>query len=463
MHEPADRSRVGRILTILGDLLHEAGELVHVAPAEADGASVERSVPSTAPASGTPSPAPATAQSAVADAAAPSAQPAGAPPEELYLVCDGPHGDVAFPWRWVAGTHLAENGAVLGFRIIDARGERELTLGRVLGLWKWGELVARGASVHHFFRPEELITRLAPGAPATAPPEPEPTVATAAPGAPAAPAAPQPSPRAIAIHVRPASPPMPAGAAPATEAKAEVPRAGAKPAAPGGVTRVAQDREPIAWSPSAPAVGPSGEPAPAAPPAPARPAAIPPPATPAAAVLSHPSAAADERPAAQADEARTPAPPAIPEQVCIISPSALARRFLMRHLCELGYEVLEARDLDDPLLPADLRGVTALFLDESLEDDWTSRPAAARGDIPIVLLTVDGELRVPLNGDLPLLKAVLPRPFERAEVERVVRWLRSLREGGAGEGSGDHGNAEDDTWLFADPFGPARAGEHSRR
>lgn len=135
----------------------------------------------------------------------------------------------------------------------------------------------------------------------------------------------------------------------------------------------------------------------------------------------------------------------------------------MRHLCELGYEVLEARDLDDPLLPADLRGVTALFLDESLEDDWTSRPAAARGDIPIVLLTVDGELRVPLNGDLPLLKAVLPRPFERAEVERVVRWLRSLREGGAGEGSGDHGNAEDDTWLFADPFGPARAGEHSRR
>jgi hypothetical protein len=152
-----------------------------------------------------------------------------------------------------------------------------------------------------------------------------------------------------------------------------------------------------------------------------------------------------------------------PAQVCIVSPSALARRFLMRHLCDLGYEVLESRDLDDPLLPADLRGIAALFLDESLQEEWSSRAAAARGDLPLVLLTVDGELRLPAVGDPAGREATLPRPFERSEVEQVAAWLQTLRGGGAGDPSGDDGLEQDDTWIFVDSGGSAGAGDDPRR
>jgi hypothetical protein len=157
-----------------------------------------------------------------------------------------------------------------------------------------------------------------------------------------------------------------------------------------------------------------------------------------------------------------PCPPEA-RRAWIASPSALARRFLMRHLVDLGFQVHEARDLDDPTLPADLKGVTALFLDESLLEDWRTRRPTAAGAPPVVLLTVDGALSVPPEGVCPPQGAVLPRPFERSEVERVVRWLCTLRRGAGSGGSWEHGDEEDDTWLFADPFGTARAGEHSRR
>ncbi len=151
-----------------------------------------------------------------------------------------------------------------------------------------------------------------------------------------------------------------------------------------------------------------------------------------------------------------------PERVWVASPSALARRFLQRHLTDLGFEVLEARDLDDPLLPADLGGVRALFLDESLLEDWKARAISSGRLPPLVSLPLDGELAVPPDGCCPPGGAVLPRPFERTQVERVVHWLRTLPGGCAPEDEGDHGE-EDDTWLFADPFGATRAGEHSRR
>jgi hypothetical protein len=147
----------------------------------------------------------------------------------------------------------------------------------------------------------------------------------------------------------------------------------------------------------------------------------------------------------------------------VVSPSALARRFLMRHLVDLGFEVREARDLDDPMLPADLKGVAALFLDESLLEDWRTRLPAAAGSPPVVRLTVDGALSVPSDGICPPQGAVLPRPFERSEVERVVAWLCSLHRGASDGGNSEHGDEEDDTWLFADPFGAARAGDPSGR
>ncbi len=141
------------------------------------------------------------------------------------------------------------------------------------------------------------------------------------------------------------------------------------------------------------------------------------------------------------------------------SPSALARRFLIRHLDQKGLEVHEVRDLDDPHLPADLQNAGALFLDESLQEHWRAHPASAQARPPLVLLTVDGGLRVPPDGISAEQGAVLPRPFERSEVESVVAWLRSLwKEGQAGE-SGYHGDEEDDTWIFADPFGTADARE----
>ncbi len=139
--------------------------------------------------------------------------------------------------------------------------------------------------------------------------------------------------------------------------------------------------------------------------------------------------------------------------IWVVSPSALARRFLMRHLESTGLDIREARDLDDPLLPADLGSVGALFLDESLREQWRDHPSHRAGGVPLVLLTVDGALHVPRDGERPESGAVLPRPFERAEVEAVIAWLRSVWRAGGAAGDEDHGDEEDDTWLFADPFG----------
>ena len=148
------------------------------------------------------------------------------------------------------------------------------------------------------------------------------------------------------------------------------------------------------------------------------------------------------------------------KKVWIVSPSALARRFLMRHLDEMGLEVHEARDLDDPLLPADLNSAGALFLDESLQERWGGHAASTLTELPLVMLTVDGALEVPSNGKITARKAMLPRPFERAEVESIVAWLHSLWLGSATRESDHHGE-EDDTWLFADPFGSKNSGKHS--
>lgn len=125
----------------------------------------------------------------------------------------------------------------------------------------------------------------------------------------------------------------------------------------------------------------------------------------------------------------------------------------MRHLEHAGLEIHESSDLDDPLLPADLGSVGALFLDESLQEQWRDHPAGRAGGPPLVLLTVDGVLQVPAAGERSPHGAVLPRPFERCEVESVVGWLRSLWRGGGTAGDEHHGDEEDDTWLFADPFG----------
>jgi hypothetical protein len=125
----------------------------------------------------------------------------------------------------------------------------------------------------------------------------------------------------------------------------------------------------------------------------------------------------------------------------------------MRHLEPAGLEIHESRDLDDPLLPADLGNVGGLFLDESLQEQWRHHPAGRSGGPPVVLLTVDGVLQVPPPGQRPLQGAILPRPFERSEVEAVLGWLRSLWRDGGAAGDEDHGDEEDDTWLFADPFG----------
>jgi hypothetical protein len=416
------REQVGRILSIVGDLLHEAGELVNGEPAEAAAAVSSPGAAAENDRAG--------AKAEAADHAAGQSDDregeAGPdrPGAELLLVCDSPQGEVAFPWSWVAATEPTAEGAQLLCRIMDPRGEQTLRLGRVRGLMTWDELVARGASVQRFFNPDELTARLTQGLAETGA-----QPATPLPAAERQPWAPGPAisdavSDAITAALDEALPSTPPAPAVASRPQTLPPAASPAPPAPGAAMAAS---EPIPF------------------PEPFRRGAI------------EPLTAVSDAP-----NGRMKPPVTIPEQVCIISPSALARRFLMRHLCDLGYEVLEARDLDDPLLPADLRGVTALFLDESLQDDWASRPAAARGEIPIVLLTVDGELSVPRGGESPDRQAVLPRPFERAEVERVVRWLRALRTGGVNGGGTDNGNAEDDTWLFADPFGTARAGEHSR-
>ena len=173
-------------------------------------------------------------------------------------------------------------------------------------------------------------------------------------------------------------------------------------------------------------------------------------------------------PAQVAPAASPPAPAASSSggapgrRVWVVSPSALTRRFLMRHLDQAGLDAHEARDLDDPALPADLESAGALFLDESLVDIWRRRPTSGREDLPLVVLTVEGAVQVPSAGAPAEQTAVLPRPFERSEVESVVAWLHSNWEGSR-VGGGQHGNPKDDTWLFADPFGKAGPGERPGR
>jgi len=139
----------------------------------------------------------------------------------------------------------------------------------------------------------------------------------------------------------------------------------------------------------------------------------------------------------------------------IVSPSALARRFLSKHLESFGFEVQEARDLGSA---ADLESVGVLFLDESLRQEWSTHPAA-RGKHPaVVLLTVEEQqLWVPPDGVLSGEPAHLPRPFARAEVEQVVSWLDSLS--GREPGKTRHGGQAEDFWYFANPFGTP-PGEH---
>jgi hypothetical protein len=168
--------------------------------------------------------------------------------------------------------------------------------------------------------------------------------------------------------------------------------------------------------------------------------------------LPTPSSAAGAPAAGAAGPAPSPVSTPSPT-IWVVSPSALARRFLLRHLEHSGLEIHEARDLDDPLLPADLQSMGALFLDECLQEQWRDHPSGRSGGPPLVLLTVDGVLHVPPAGERPAAGAVLPRPFERSEVESVIGWLRSLWHPDRAGGGEDHGDEEDDTWLFADPFG----------
>jgi len=353
--------RVGRILNLVGDLLRELGDLVAVGQPQLLPAATE--VPPAEPVVPPAAPEPALAAAAsppVAPIANPVPTPAPvAPEDELYLVCDQAGERIALPWCWVVGTRLSLEGRPEGFTVSDGRGERDLHVSHVVGLYTRREIGESQGPVRWIAGVAELAT--------VAPPLPEPVVA----------------------------PP------PAPESAPERPIEPLRPTLALALEKHAREEQPC----------PSPE-------------------------LGH---------------------------AWVISPSALARRFLMRHLVDLGFEVREARDLDDPMLPADLKGVPALFLDESLLEDWRTRLPVAAGSPPVVRLTVDGALSVPPDGICPPQGAVLPRPFERSEVERVVAWLCSLRRGASGGGSSEHGDEEDDTWLFADPFGAARAGDPSGR
>jgi len=440
--------RIGRLLKMMGRLLHEAGALCESSmpasqaepgtPHAAEPGTPHAAEPRTPRAAEPPKPdaprapeAPETAPPAVPEPESRAAQepasakgetpPAAESPSEngaLYLVCTAGSTEIAFPWVWVRGARFRE-GRWEAFRIADRTGEREVRVGEVIGLMTVAELEARRreTSLERLSRPDQVPDEL--GVTADGETQPEIERAGSPQGIDAGDAFPDDEDQGATVDVpiavltdREAPPPRAeAGwnAPPAPESE----RAPAETEAPGGV-------------PASPAVDES---------APAPPAA-----------------------SAQ-DESQT----ALPDQVCIVSPSALARRFLMRHLCELGYEVLEARDLDDPLLPADLKGMAALFLDESLHEVWTAKPEPVRTARPVVLLTVDGELQVPAQASNSVPHAVLPRPFERSEVEHVVRWLRGLsgREA-ASENEGER-RAEDDTWLFTDPFADSRAGDDPGR
>ncbi len=343
--EAQSSAGMSRILTLVGDLLHEMGTLIEsreqpALPAESAAA------PKPAPDVSSPPVVPGEPDAIAHPAgeavpmSAEQALPRPLPSDDLVLVCEGPEGRIAFPWTWVVDTRFSAEGGPVALTVASGTQRRELGVRRVVGLWTRAELSRSDEPARWLNSAAEL--------PADPPAE-----------------------RALgAVDARP-------------ESRFSIEECLAGEDGEGAARRV--------W---------------------------------------------------------------------IASPSALARRFLMRHLVDLGFEVHEARDLDDPLLPADLRGVSALFLDEGLLDDWRARSATSGP--PLVRLTVEGALSVPPDGICPPQGAILPRPFERSEVERIVRWVCSLRPGARSGGIREHGDEEDDTWLFADPFGAARAGEHSR-
>jgi hypothetical protein len=402
-HESRVRERIGRILSLIGDLLREVGELQQAHRPQSPAAAEDRCEESetatrdqaeaaldqgfSALFAGDPAGAgEAAAAEKPAGAGEPAAtekpigatEPAGCPPtaeslDSLILVCESDDGTVAVPWNRIAGAELSQDGALETFTVED-RGERQ-TLGavRVLGLWTPDEIKEWKGEIRW------LSGSRGPG------------------GLPK-------SGNSPGLQDPPASVPH---SEPPVSVASEGMRSGGN-----SVPEMSQE-------------------------------------LPADVERSNP-------PAAGGILKNTP-------RVWVVSPSALARRFLMRHLAEMGVEVLEARDLEDPLLPADLKGIGGLFLDEILLESWQAHPASTPASPPVVLLTVDGDLRVPPQGALARQGAVLPRPFERSDVERVVGWLRSLWEATRVGGSDDHGNEEDDTWVFADPFGAQGTGKYSGR
>ncbi|MCK4412327.1 MAG: hypothetical protein KAY32_02160 [Candidatus Eisenbacteria sp.] len=451
--------RIGRILSLMGDLLQEMGTLVQDGAKSASAAFAEPE----AGGESTPAAPPAAVSEAQHPAGAP-AKPAAASAtaEGLWLVAECDDVRMALPWSWVSGTQLSSEGTLESFQVNDGECEMTLRVDRVLGLWtrkeaeawqeqlEWltsaGSIPVRPAAARS---PRGLDagprdSRQAEAAPASGPfPASDPSPATGP--------SPASGPSQAAFRMnRPASQPV-----------------ASPPVAPETMPPGAVEADSGPTMPAPPAVDSTADAAPhrvSSMPVGASPSESWPP--------SARTGATQVEDARQAESSSCPAVIEAPpwardedsrvERVWIVSPSALARRFLMRHLRELGADVLEARDLDDPLLPADLKGGTALFLDESLLEDWKARPASTRGAPPLVCLTVDGALSVPREGTSPPGGAILPRPFERSEVERVIHWLRSLRQGSSRGGYGDDGE-EDDTWFFADPFGAARAGEHSCR
>ncbi len=455
-NEREDGQRVGRVLALVGALLQEMAALVNEkdAPHDADAKRIVDAVQAMGAmrvAEDTRGEqtraAQASEEPAVQVAAAPRSKAGPAErvrdreavgealsheeAQERVLVCRGTDRRLAFPWRWVSRANVSEGadaragsqaGAQAGtLTISDGTTQCELAIERVLGMWtraeigewKEGPVWLKSASdLQRSMPASESHTQEAKASHAE---------------------------EARASHAREARASREAAPAPDENIGARVPSLEAEsPAVRRPSPRPAFDRPtPFSLEPS------RSQPT---------------------AVRNEPSSPDLHQPpsgfVAGRDQKRREI--AEPERVWVASPSALARRFLQRHLTDLGFEVLEARDLDDPLLPADLGGVRALFLDESLLEDWKARAMSSGRLPPLVSLPLDGELAVPPDGCYPPGGAVLPRPFERTQVERVVHWLRTLPGGCAPEDEGDHGE-EDDTWLFADPFGATRAGEHSRR
>ncbi|MBP6875361.1 MAG: hypothetical protein KBD56_04770 [Candidatus Eisenbacteria bacterium] len=439
-NEREDGQRVGRVLALMGALLQEMAALVNGKDAahDTDAKRIVDAVQATGAMraaedtrgeharAAQASEEPATkAAAAPRDEAGPAERvrdrevvreaPSHEEAQERVLVCRGTDRTLAFPWRWVSRANVSEGADARAgtLTISDGTNQCELAIERVLGMWTRAEIGEWKEGPVWLESASDLQTMM--------------------------PASESHAREAKASHAREARAGREALPTPDENISARVPSLEVEsPAVRRSSPRPAFDRPaPFSLEPSL------SQPT---------------------AVRNEPSSPDLHQPpsgfVAGRDQKRREI--AEPERVWVASPSALARRFLQRHLTDLGFEVLEARDLDDPLLPADLGGVRALFLDESLLEDWKARAMSSGRLPPLVSLPLDGELAVPPDGCCPPGGAVLPRPFERTQVERVVHWLRTLPGGCAPEDEGDHGE-EDDTWLFADPFGATRAGEHSRR